>query len=127
MRERVDMTTAEMDDRLANPTPHERPWATFVRYDASRDELQLGLDGGTVLSVPRDTIEELRGLPKSHMRDLRLMADGHALSLRRDDIDISIPGLVRDLVGFGCRALHPNQLASPRARSRRSGPSKKRS
>jgi hypothetical protein len=108
------MTKAEIAEKLANPAPQERPWGTSVHYSAVRDELRLGLDGGTVLVMPRRAIDELRDVPKSHMRELELIADGHALSLRRDDVDIYVPGLVRDLVGFGETATHPNQRLAPR-------------
>jgi hypothetical protein len=116
------MTDAEIDYMLAHPIPQERPWGTSVRYDAARDAVHLELDGGATLVMPRAAIDELRDLPKSHMRELALGPGGHALSLRRDDVDVYVPGLVRDLIGFGQRAFHPDQLPKRRRTSRRSAP-----
>ncbi len=99
------MTKAAIKKRLAHPIPQERPWATALRYRPTRDEIDLTLDGGARLVVPRKAVDELRRLPKSHMRQLELLAGGEALSLRIDDIDIYVPGLVRDLIGFGTAAL----------------------
>ncbi len=103
---------------LANPTPRERPWGTSVAYSRARDEIRLVLDSGTAVIVPRKAIAELRALPQSHMHELELIADGEALALELDDVHIYVPGLVRDMTGYGTTGLHPRQIAEARRASR---------
>ena len=107
---------------LAHPTPRDRPWGTSVSYSRTRDEIRLVLDSGTAVVMPRKAIAELRGLPQSHLKDLELIADGAALALEVDDVHIYVPGLVRDMTGYGLKGLHPRQVArSRRAAGARSG------
>jgi hypothetical protein len=93
-------TGAEIAAAFANPPPKHSPRATSVSYRPARDEVRLVLTGSVTLLVPRAAIDELRDLPKSHLRHLRLTPGGGAVALDRDDVHISVPGLVRDLVGF---------------------------
>jgi len=111
---------ALIDAEAAHPTPRERPWATAVSYSPARDEIRLVLDSGSAIIMPRKAILELRGVPKSHLRELRLIGDGHALALDTDDVHIYVPGLVRDMTGYGAKALHPRQVARARRVSRES-------
>ena len=103
---------------LANPTPRDRPWGTSVSYSRLRDEIRLVLDSGTCVVMPRKAIAELRALPQSHMRELELIADGEALALELDDVHIYVPGLVRDMTGYGSKGLHPRQIAQSRRAAR---------
>ena len=107
---------------LANPTPRERPWGTSVSYSRARDEIRLVLDSGTSVVMPRKAIFELRALPQSHMRELELIDEGRALALDVDDVHIYVPGLVRDLTGYGAKALHPKQIARSRQAARAQAP-----
>ena len=110
---------AQIEAELLNPTPRERPWGTAVSYSRSRDEIRLVLDSGTAVIMPRTAIDELSRLPRSHMDQLELIADGHALALDLDDVHIFVPGLVRDMTGYGKRGLHPRQIAASRRAARR--------
>jgi hypothetical protein len=76
------------------------PWARSVSYDAATDTVKLMLETGTTVVIPRDKIDELRDIPVSHMGELKVVADGEVLTLRADDVDIFVPGLLWDLVGF---------------------------
>ena len=107
-----------IEAELANPTPRERPWGTSVSYNRARDEVRLVLDSGTSVAMPRAAIAELRALPQSHMRELELIDEGRALALELDDVHIYVPGLVRDLTGYGAKALHPRQIARSRRAAR---------
>jgi hypothetical protein len=111
---------------LANPTPRDRPWGTSVSYSRGRDEVRLVLDSGTAVVMPRKAIAELRSLPQSHMYELELIADGEALALELDDVHIYVPGLVRDMTGYGSKGLHPRQIAQSRRAARRA-PAKRKS
>jgi hypothetical protein len=92
--------------RTTNGGRIERPSATAVSYSRARDEVRLMLDSGTALVTPRRSIAELRALPRSHMRVLELMSGGQVLALDSDDVHIYVPGLVRDLTGWGTEAVH---------------------
>jgi hypothetical protein len=93
-------TDAEIAAAFASPQPDRGPRATAVSYRPASDEVRLVLAGAVTLLVPRTAIVELRDLPKSYLRRLRLTPGGGAVALDRDDVHISVPGLVRDLVGF---------------------------
>jgi hypothetical protein len=93
-------TDAEIAAAFANPPPKRGPRATSVSYRPARDEVRLVLNSAVTLLVPRAAIDELRDLPKSHLRGLRLTPGGGAVALDQDDVHISVPGLVRGLVGF---------------------------
>jgi hypothetical protein len=106
----------------AHPTPRDRPWGTSVSYSRGRDEIRLVLDSGTSVVMPRKAIAELRALPQSHMRELELMDDGRAIALDVDDVHIYVPGLVRDMTGYGSKGLHPRQIARARRAARAQPP-----
>jgi hypothetical protein len=112
---------------LAHPAPRERPWGTAVSYSRVRDEIRLVLDSGTTVVMPRQSIAELRALPPSHMRKLELIGDGEALALDIDDVHIYVPGLVRDMTGYGSKALHPKQITRSRRAARLQVPKSKSS
>ena len=84
--------------RPAQPIPG--PFATSVAYDDGTDEIRIVLETGVVLTVSRHLVEELRDLPRSHMRDLSLIGEGEALASEADDVHIFFPGLLWDIVGF---------------------------
>lgn len=96
-----------------------------VTYSRVRDEIRLVLDSGTAVVMPRKAIRELRALPQSHMGRLRLISDGHVVALELDDVHIYVPGLVRDMTGYGSRALHPRQIAQSRRALRKQSPKRK--
>jgi hypothetical protein len=86
--------------RAASPDDVPGPWARSVSYDAATDVVRLVLESGATVAAPRKAIGELRDLPASHMEELRVLSDGETLTLRADDVDIFIPGLLWELVGF---------------------------
>jgi hypothetical protein len=122
MRRQTDKIKALLAAELAHPTPRARPWGTSVSYSRSRDEVRLVLDSGTSVVMPRKAIAELRAVPQSHLRELELIADGEALALEVDDVHIYVPGLVRDMTGYGSKGLHPRQIARSRRAARRRAP-----
>jgi hypothetical protein len=109
-------TDAEIAAAFANPPPKREPRATSISYRPARDEVRLVLTSAVTLLVPRWAIDELRDLPKSHLRRLRLTPGGGAVALDQDDVHISVPGLVRGLVGF-----EKSETASARSSARTAG------
>ena len=95
-------TQAEI--RAAQKRGEERariePRADRVSYDAKNRLIMLDLRGGAVLGLPVSTIRELVGAKPSQLKNIRVGFDGESITLEDLDVDISIPGLLRDLVGM---------------------------
>jgi protein involved in temperature-dependent protein secretion len=76
------------------------PRADRVDYDQKKGHIVLHLRGGAILALPVSTIRELRDVEPKELRAIRAGFGGESISLDALDIDISIPGLLRDLVGM---------------------------
>jgi len=94
------MTKRDSASNEADADDVPGPWARSVSYDDANDTIQLVLESGTTVGIPRRAIEELRDLPIARMNELTLLADGESLSLRSYDVDIFVPGLLWELIGF---------------------------
>lgn len=93
-------TDAEIAAAFANPPPKHGPRATSVSYRPARDEVRLVLTGAVTLLVPRTAIHELREPPEIPFAPPSAHARRGCGGPGSDDVHISVPGLVRDLVGF---------------------------
>jgi Protein of unknown function (DUF2442) len=76
------------------------PRADRVRYDAKSGLIMLDLRGGAILGLPVDAIRELAGAKPNQLKAIRAGFGGESITLEDLDVDISIPGLLRDLVGM---------------------------
>ena len=76
-----------------------------LTYRPALDVLEIELFNGTRISVPRSAVSELADLPLSVAKQMRLGVQGAAIEIRSQDIDISVPGLLRDLVGANISSL----------------------
>jgi hypothetical protein len=76
------------------------PRADRVSYDAKSRLIMLDLRGGAVLGLPISAIRELAGAKPIQLKTIRAGFDGESITLEDLDVDISIPGLLRDLVGM---------------------------
>jgi hypothetical protein len=76
------------------------PRADRVSYDAKNRLIMLDLRGGAILGLPVSAIRELAGAKTSQLKTVRAGFGGESITLEDLDIDISIPGLLRDLVGM---------------------------
>ncbi len=74
--------------------------ASRFAYDAKRRMIVLDLRGGAILAIPIDTIRELRGATTSQLKSIRASLGGEALTIDALDVDISIPGSLRNLIGL---------------------------
>ena len=92
-------------------------------YSAREDALLLEMPSGTSVKIPRLWIEEMRDLPKSALKRLRLDFVRQAIEVPGHDIDTSAMGLLRDAI-FGedpyARAGRASSPAKARA-ARRNG------
>lgn len=75
------------------------PRAERVRYDAKKGLIVLDLRGGAILGLPVAAIRELRRAQPEQLKNVRAGFDGESISIDELDVDISIPGLLSDLVG----------------------------
>jgi len=76
------------------------PRADRVRYDAKSHLIMLDLRGGAVLGLPVSAIRELAGAKPNQLKTVRAGFGGESITLEDLDVDISIPGLLRDLIGI---------------------------
>ena len=76
------------------------PRAERVSYDPKNRLIMLDLRGGAVLGLPVGAIRELAGAKPSQLKTIRAGFGGESITLEDLDVDISIPGLLRDLVGL---------------------------
>ena len=72
-------------------------WPRIVRYDARHDRIELQLGRGIVVRIPRKEIRELRRATRAELREVAIA--GEAVRWEGLDIDISIPGLLRQVLG----------------------------
>jgi hypothetical protein len=80
------------------------PRADRVRYDAKNHLIMLDLRGGAILGLPVSAIRELAGATPKQLKSVRAGFSGESITLEDLDVDISIPGLLRDLVGMASAA-----------------------
>lgn len=76
------------------------PRADRVSYDAKNRLIMLDLRGGAILGLPVGAIRELAGAKPNQLKTVRAGFGGESITLEDLDVDISIPGLLRDLVGI---------------------------
>ena len=74
--------------------------AESLRVSTSKRCIVLRMVSGVELAVPIDSIEELANIPMAKLKTLRLVPHGEAIELPREDIHISVGGLIRDIFGM---------------------------
>jgi hypothetical protein len=74
-------------------------YAESVQVDVAKRELRLDLPDGVAICLPIDRISELAAANKADLQDLSLSLSGLAITSRRLNVDISVEGLILDLLG----------------------------
>jgi hypothetical protein len=92
-------TDAEMQAANERFREAQRGYALSLHYDREADAFMLGLRSGLRLTIPRIAIEELRDATSTELEQVILSPSGGGIRCEPLDIDISVPGLVRDLTG----------------------------
>ncbi len=76
------------------------PRAERVSYDEKRDLIVLDLRGGAIVALPVKAIHELADARPSVLKRVRSGFGGESITLEELDVDISITGLLADLIGI---------------------------
>jgi len=92
-------TDAEMQAANERFRQAQRSYALSLHYDRESDVFVLGLRSGARLTIPRIAIEELRDATSAELEHVTLTASGGGIRCEPLDLDISVPGLVRDMTG----------------------------
>ena len=101
--------------------------ATGVTYRGRDHSIELHMQSGVRVQIPRHVIEELNAVPVAVLRnELRLTVGGDAISVPSLDIDVAIPGLLRNIFGFdfqriGGRAKTQAKAAASRENGKKGG------
>lgn len=101
--------------------------ATAVAYRRKDESIALHMRSGVRLQIPRHLIGELADVPVDALQDdLGLAVGGDAISVSSLDIDIAIPGLLRDIFGLnfqrlGGQAKTPAKAAASRDNGKKGG------
>jgi hypothetical protein len=113
-----------------NRVENERAYlasATEVSYRYQDESIELHMQSGVCVQIPRRLVDELADVPADTLRDdLRLAIGGDAISVRSLDIDIAIAGLLRDIFGLdfqrlGGRAKTAAKAAAARENGKKGG------
>lgn len=92
-------TDEEMEAGRERYREEQRGYAVSLRYDRKEDAFILALRSGARLTIPRIAIEELRDATIAELERVALSPSGGGIRCEPLDIDISVPGLVRDVTG----------------------------
>jgi hypothetical protein len=95
-------TTAEMRSAEVRGEKRTRieARAERVHFDEKKGLIVVDLRGGAIVAIPVDSIRELKGAKSPALANIRAGFDGESITLDELDIDISVPGLLRDLIGI---------------------------
>jgi len=93
-RERFDRARARGEARAQDPSA-----IVEARYDAARDAIDLGFRSGGVMTIPRQVVPGLDGVPPSALETISISPAGDALSWPSLDVDVYVPGLVERAFG----------------------------
>src|SRR5690242_11380978 len=89
----AEMTAAAARGRIEM----KRDGARSVRYDKSRDELQIALNTGVTLNIPRVQIPGLEKATPEELEHIELSPMTTSISFERLDADYSVQGLIRQV------------------------------
>ncbi len=125
-------TDAEMKIANTRYRETERGYAKSVRYRSGPDTFELGLRSGVSLVIPRALIKEFKNATPSDLRAVTLTPSGSAITCEPLDVDISVPGIVREMTAAASwlaragRKKSPAKTAAARVNGAKGGRPRKR-
>jgi len=117
-------TESEIESARSRSEARAAYYGRSLKYD--RGIFYLALRNGLAVRIPAKMIAELATATPSQIRAVRLTPDGGTLEQCQLDVDISVPGLLRDLLGFdsqsrGGKARSAAKVAAARANGAKGG------
>ncbi len=113
-----ESTDAEMNAAAARGRLEmQRDGARSVRYDESRDELQIALNTGVTMNIPRTRIPGLEKATRRELEQVELSPMTTTISFLRLDADYSVQGLIRQVLGLNEQQRAAGSVASPAKRA----------
>lgn len=121
--------------RRAGRAMRRQPWwPVAVHFDGQADVVTIEMRGGRALVVPRSDIRELAGATRKQLEGVE--PSGEAIRWEELDVDVSVPGLLSELLGprlstresgrLGGRARSEAKAAAARANGAKGGRPRKR-
>jgi hypothetical protein len=95
----------------------KRDGARSVRYDESRDELEVTLNSGVTVSIPRVKIPGLEKATREDLEQVELSPMTTSISFERLDADYSVQGLIREVLGLNEQQRVAGSVTSPAKRA----------
>jgi hypothetical protein len=95
----------------------KRDGARSVRYDESDDELEVTLNNGVTVSIPRAKIPGLEKATREDLEQVDLSPMTTSISFERLDADYSVQGLIRQVLGLNEQQRVAGSVKSPAKRA----------
>lgn len=77
-----------------------RDGARAVRYDARSDELEIVLNSGVTVSMPRSAVPGLETASREDLAQVELSPLGTSIVFEKLDADYAVQGLLRKILGL---------------------------
>jgi len=117
-KSRRESTDAEM--RAAAERGHvemSRDGARSVEYDEAHDAVQIALNNGVTMSIPRAQIPGLEKATRRDLEQVELSPMTTSISFLRLDADYSVQGLIRHALGLNEQQRAAGSVTSPAKRA----------
>lgn len=105
----AEMTAAAARGRLEM----NRDGARSVRYDERDDEIEIILNSGVTVRIPRATIPGLEEAKPEDLKQIELSPMTTSISFERLDADYSVQGLIRQVLGLNDQQRVAGSVKSP--------------
>ena len=109
----AEMTAAAARGRMEM----KRDGARSVRYNESRDVLEVALNSGVTVSIPRVKIPGLEKATREDLEQVDLSPMTTSISFERLDADYSVQGLIRQVLGLNEQQRVAGSVTSPAKRA----------
>jgi hypothetical protein len=94
-----------------------RGGACSVQYDEAHDAVQIALNSGVTMSIPRAQIPGLEKATRRELEQVELSPMTTSISFLRLDADYSVQGLIRQALGFNEQQRAAGSVTSPAKRA----------